>query len=765
MTTEPTTTPAAAPPTLSGWAAADPKRSSYVLAGAAAAFLGLAVLFAVRAFDPKYDPAPAAADKADPAAKPDAKDGKKDGDRADSKWDRDSFQTGLAWAGLTALVLAGCAAWPWLRTPGSPPATAADARIWILAAGGAAGLLAALFGLALLYQWRDALSEWLDAGKRGSARWVLYALTFLVGGLGLMFAALQPARAEERSNSAVRRALYGYTTVMTALLAFIVLVGLNVAAYVNLPNILDTTEAHFYTLTDRSKEVLKGLNAPAKAYLIMPADGRVYADSRQLLRNCEDASPNFKAVVLSPSVDAKEIRALGERIKLPKAERGQPGIVLTAGADEGRHAFIPADDLVTDEVERDERPADQVVPRLPGGVEAADGTDVPGRGGGADGPLLHDRARGDRRGRRRPRPAGRPGAAGSEVREYLKERKFDVKALRFDGGEPPPPEGAKAVVVLGPTVPFAPDEVEVLRKYLKPAKGEPGKLIAFLPPSGGRDGTVQATGLEPLLAEFGVELPRKLLLRPQLADADSPYDAILFAPPAAEGSTHPLAGQLADAAFVSRNARPVEAKPAGAYQAQTLLATSGRVPVWLEPRFDAKPSAALAELTGRDAKAQTAREAKRFGRQNVAVGVLVAEGGPPLAAANPGKPRLAVFGTSAFLSDELLDAQGYNNKGEVLGLLGSTLDWLRERPSSIGIKPREYGTYTLDKLDKQDRGRIVWMPSGCSCSACSGWPSACGSAGGSDRRPLVPRPRIGAYAPPPVVRPSRHRPPPRTWPH
>ena len=76
-------------------------------------------------------------------------------------------------------------------------------------------------------------------------------------------------------------------------------------------------------------------------------------------------------------------------------------------------------------------------------------------------------------------------------------------------------------------------------------------------------------------------------------------------------------------------------------------------------------------------------------------------GQPPPAA----KPRLVVFGDTTFITNPLASADSGTQN---FSLFASTLDWLAERPTSIGIEPRSLAVYSIDPAASSSR--LVLLP-------------------------------------------------------
>jgi len=70
------------------------------------------------------------------------------------------------------------------------------------------------------------------------------------------------------------------------------------------------------------------------------------------------------------------------------------------------------------------------------------------------------------------------------------------------------------------------------------------------------------------------------------------------------------------------------------------------------------------------------------------------------------KPRLVVFGSAAFATNQYMaESSPLPN----YDLLASTLAWLRERPSNIGLEPKKRNLFVLNVPDEQAQ-RMRYLP-------------------------------------------------------
>ena len=661
---------------------ADRQRAAYALLTVAAVLL-LACGWAVF----KASAAPAVADKPkapDAALTEDAADAPKVKDP--SRYD---YIVGALLAGAGLLVVAGVGGWLLASVPPPEPARGrTDARAVILGVGGALGALLIVAGVVYYYRWSESLAEWLDKGQRQQARYALGPLLAVVVGGGLMFLAVQPARAEERNNRTLRRLIYGSNTGLSVLLLFVVLVVFNLIVGPRLPNKLDTTDSQFYSLSGGTKEYLGRMPERVSVYAILQ-DGRRDADDiRRLLQNCRDESGGkFEVKFISAVADQTDYRALSG--KYPVVESNEYGVLVTVGDDEKRHSFIRDDEFSAREGGRG--PGDPAATRSFVGesrlmkevlflseseqkaavyfTQSAGELDI---GGGRRDEL---------------------GEADSAVKlkEYLTRNYLDVRPLKFDPKDAKVPDDAAVVIVAQPTQPLADAHVAALRKYMtEPRPGnKKGKLIvlagaAFGPPP---KNEVLRTGLEGLLAEFNVRTDQRLVIGVPTRELPARVAIAGFAE-AARRAKNPIAVALGTKAqFLSLDWREVAPapQPGPAFRATPLLYTATRDRfTWLEDRLPTPRE--VNQIINDLNNSNQVRAVKRFSDDPRPVGVVVTEGEAG---------RLVVVGNGLFVSDGYAQQAGGEPPG--FDFVGGSVDWLRDRPplSITGVEAKRYKEFNF----------------------------------------------------------------------
>lgn len=221
--------------------------------------------------------------------------------------------------------------------------SAADRSMMVLAVGGMSGFLLWVLSLILAYRWSGTIFGGLDAWQ-GSNWWQLWVcILAMVGGLAIMFLSLLPARAVERSNVVLRRLLYGYNAVLTGLLVLAILMVINVLVYNYCPASFDWTESGIYTLSDRSKNILRALDKPTKIYVVWPASSEVsLQEIKTLLNNCRAVNDKLQVEYVSPDLDISRIRKLAQDYQFSERQ-----VLIVVYGEEGKadHQVIKFADL------------------------------------------------------------------------------------------------------------------------------------------------------------------------------------------------------------------------------------------------------------------------------------------------------------------------------------------------------------------------------------------------------------------------------------
>jgi gliding motility-associatede transport system auxiliary component len=546
----------------------------------------------------------------------------------------------------------------------------------VLALGGLGGLLIALTGLALLAHWWTYLTDFLSRGTREGAAQVLVALVVFLAGLIVMFVTLQLGRTEERRNPTVRRLMYGYNAAFGGVLLLLILAVANVMIGMKVAWAVDSTSTGEFSLSDRTVNLVKGLEKPLHAYVIWPMDEPDrFPAIRSLMGNLQDRSPQVQVEYVSPNLDFDKLAEL--RRKYPRKIESL-GVLLVYGEEKPENAtFLKDSDLFEEGFQSTPtrfRGEDKIVAAL-SSLEGGGQKSVIYFTQGLGEPNLTDT---------NPNPPSGGEAGLGVLRDRLAARgNFDVKPLKLTPADAKVPDDCKVLVVANPRPPVDPKVADAFRKYLGEKNGK--AVFLFDVPTNPTGPTLPLTGLEGLLGEYNVEVTTDRVMsigvievRGQLALTDRVISEI--SPELVQSRTNELANAFAKSIFVLSDVRSVRparnARPE--VQAQPLLTTVEGRDIWLEPNWQADPVQMYRQLQRREPEA-----VKKLSQDRLPTAVVVT-------AAN--KPKLVAFGDVTFLTNpEVSERSGSQN----FALFASTLDWLGERPTSIGIEPRNLAVYSM----------------------------------------------------------------------
>jgi hypothetical protein len=304
-----------------------------------------------------------------------------------------------------------------------------------------------------------------------------------------------------------------------------------------------------------------------------------------------------------------------------------------------------------------------------------------------------------------------PSGAGKLV-ERLKKDNYEVRGLRWTtppkgiksddlivfarqkvNEKPQVPEDAKVVFVAGTEEPWSKDALDALDRYLE----RNGKLVVLMNLVIAKEGdnfVYAKCGLEDLLKKHGVNVGADYLLRFPASRNDNPTMVMAQTP---ERTTNPIALNFQKEGFILELARTVRPEPNPAFQAEPLLEVyPDRQNFWVETELRhlvANPIAYMSNLM------QAGKLEEKFSRQPVPVAVTVTD--------RDQKPRAVVIGGVGFASNSSINRRGI----PYYDFLTSSLEWLAERPSNIGIRPKEFTTFAVSPA-RVNFTRMVFLPLG-----------------------------------------------------
>jgi hypothetical protein len=619
-------------------------------------------------------------------------------------WYHTDYWGTVVCTGLLAVLLLGVGVYLKFLPPGA--ADQERVQMILLVLGGLGGLLITGTGLALTYHWWDQWAAWLGRGEREGAGKILGALTVLIAGLAIMFVGLQLGRTEERTHAGLRRLVYGYNAVLTGVLLLLILGVINVLVGVKYAGALDATSSREYSISERTSNLISGLDRPLHLYVIWNLDDPILVPLRALLSGFEDRSRNVTVTYMSPTYDVEALTNLVRKFPR-KIERVERGVLVVLGDEKPENAaFLRRADLFETDFQ------EQVVKFKAEDAIAAAITNL--EGGAAGGKTIVYFTQG----------LGEPDLNDANPRDLdkglgvLKERLnnrggFDVRPLKYNPADPKVPTDAAILVVANPKPPVEPKFVSALRDYLANRKGK-AIVLVDTPPTGTVAKSLPPTGLEGLLGEFNVDVTGSYILAERLQDIgggrgviSDPEQIMVVSAESALQAGNPLARAFSTQTFVflsTRVVRPTNPPRNPGMKADALLTTRPGATVWTETDPQVNAYETIRRINTSDAERE-----KVVSPNPLSTAVAVGESGPP--SGMPGqpqpaaKPRLVVFGDTTFISNPLASADSGTQN---FSLFASTLDWLAERPTSIGLDPRPLAVYSLDPA--YSASRMVLLP-------------------------------------------------------
>lgn len=232
----------------------------------------------------------------------------------------------------------------------------------------------------------------------------------------------------------------------------------------------DLTKNQRLTLSDRTTQILKGLNKPLQVTAFYSQVGRNRGTAEGLLRQYHDASPNFKYQLLDPLRDAL--------LALQKGLKTQEGIIFEYGGRTEQTAAVGEKEWTTAilKLTRDKQPK---VYFLQGHGE------------------MNYESSGDD-----------PRRSLSMVSQMLTDAQWVMEKLYLQGKDVKPldPTDAALVVVADPEKPLPAEEIKRLNEYL--AKG--GRVLILTSP-GGPD-------LSAIAKPYGIDIGTDIVIDPGSGD-------------------------------------------------------------------------------------------------------------------------------------------------------------------------------------------------------------------------------------------------------
>lgn len=601
-------------------------------------------------------------------------------------------------------------------------------RVFVLVFGGSLGCILFVYALARAYVWRQDIFLGGIPSWQGPTAWRFWLIAYLqIVALILMFVSFRLARTDIRSSVTLRRVMYGYDTLLQALLLVEVLAVLNVVIYALVPFTYDWTKTRgAYALSDASKNLISGLKKEINVVVLMRQGNPIYKDVHNLLDNCSALnSTKFIVTYLSPDSDPVAFENLVKVFPkiLPETGSVSSGVLLVDGKVPKmteKDVTAPPYTFVVDrklhEMDRPQRPGDKAKHTFKGEaeilkevkflVQAKEKRKIFVLQGDDEADINNKEGR-----ERTDFTEGFAQVGIGLLIDRLNADGYDVTGLSFrkemgigkappnvhfvkeDGKKKDIPVECQTLIIPGVSKKMSEEALDGIQRYLD--RG--GKLIAFFDVVvDDKYAKMKETGLEDKLRSYGVDVTDDFVLR---VPEDRDDARVLFAV-APSNTSSPLGREFArKLILVKRTARIV--KPAE---------KSG-------PRFRAEPvlQAETSEDNGffytLEKKTSVLQNAQMYmlGRKPKVYGV-VEEKPIPLALAvtqEPGeKPFMVVFGDTEFITNfELARSPSARTN---YSFVVSAIEWLGGREDLMGTTAKTTTNFQLGP--DVNYARMIFLP-------------------------------------------------------
>jgi hypothetical protein len=587
-------------------------------------------------------------------------------------------------------------------------------RLVLVLLGGLLGICTAAYGFLLPFTeyssvFGGGFTEWRK--NPGAIFWTV--LPFL-GGLMVAFFSLLLTSGLERSSATARRVLYGYNAVLAGVLLLFICLLLNVLPYSGvwpfnvLSKTADWTSTGLYSLSQATKERLATLNEPVKVYVILPGIDQINSEVETLMHNLREQTNQISWESLSPQGNLKKVDDLASKYQLT-----DPMGLLVVYGKEGQqtHEFIPRKDLYEDTSTQDS-------PRFAFKGEGAFTKALTYLSEGKTKSVVYF-TQGNGELEFGDRSTTRPDVGMGEVVDRLGKGNYDVKSLTFDAAKPKVPDDADIVVVARPKTEMPAAVVNALRAFAAGDGKKKGKLFILMDVVPMRDGKMARTGLEPLLAEYGVQVGDDRLIA--VANRN-PLDLSTITNPR---GNNPIArafypqGGFGVVPFRFTDARSVTPLPANPNapsksNAETLMLAPPNQYIVAEPNLAADPDVVAGQLREL-AQQNEDKFVEKILRQAPSVAVTVSDNknvppqipGHDFMKGGEAKPLMVVFGDASWISNTAIASR---NGADNYDLFVSCVNWLRERPD-IGVQAVDDKTRAQYRLPENiSATRLLIMP-------------------------------------------------------
>jgi ABC-type uncharacterized transport system involved in gliding motility auxiliary subunit len=398
----------------------------------------------------------------------------------------------------------------------------------------------------------------------------------------------------------------------------------------------DWTSSKIYSLSDKTKNVLKGIKDDVRVVVLMTPTTPLFTETKELLSRYEAMTHKLKVEFIDPERDPLRTKQLAQEFGVSAANT----VVFAA---EGRKKYVTSDQLADYDYSGMQMGQP---PKLKGfkGEEQFTAAIL-----GVVSPKVPKIYFVTGHGEHDPDSAGEDGM--SQFREQLKRDNLEVDKTALLSGSVP--ADCDLLVIAGPKAPFTDTENGALSGYLE--KG--GRALVLVDPVLGAQ--QRPSGLEEFLKTYGVQINDDLVIDPSRKLPFFDVSAVYVT----DFRSHPVVDGLQGLAVLLPVARSVTTTTAQSVTSTILLTTSDKG--WGETNLEALLKTGQAQKDAKDTP-----------------------GPVPLGVAAQSEKdkdkgwRLVVFGNSAFLTNAQIANAGNVNLGQ------NAVNWLAKQEQALGIAPR-----------------------------------------------------------------------------
>jgi len=474
-------------------------------------------------------------------------------------------------------------------------------------------------------------------------------------------------KSDTPSSRASRRSA-GLHSILNLILAALILAMVNYVGFKHYTH-KDLSQSQFYTLSQKTVDVLKKLDSPITVYTFLNEQNAGQADEiANLLKEYQQAAgKNITVEKIDPAYDITRAAELQKELHFD----GNDHLVIFKYKDHSPR-FVKQDDLfeinpMTGEVGAF-KGEQQLTAAIVGLVE------------GRPSKIYFTEGHGEHSIQDATSPQGY-GLVG----QSLKNENVEVANLNL-AQKGDVPDDADAVIIAGPAIAFSAIEAEALDKYLQ----NNGKLLVLLDP-------YVTLGLDDVLKKYGLKYEDDLVLY-RVADSTGSQVTVPLAAIYQGGfAEHPITAKFAQAnlQLLIQDARSITLPPGDPTQPQSktqfLLQTDADAWGWIS-RSGAPPA---------DPKQLTFNKATDIpGPVTLAAEYDGGTTTDPATKATMFATRIVAVGASKFLENDAAEPVGAN-------FFTNSLDWLVKKDAVLDISPKKPQQYGVS-LNPISYRTVVW---------------------------------------------------------